>query len=439
VRGPAARAGLRCWGLGEFVHLLRRNRNYRWTWFGQLVSEIGDHFNTIAVFSLLLERTGSGTVISLVMLARAGAMILAGPVAGVALDRMDRKRLMLASDLARGAIGLLFIPAARSGEEWPIYVLSGALMFASPFFTSGRNAILPTIAGAAELHTANSLTQTTKYMTVTLGTLLGGVSAAALGYEAAFLVNSLSFFFSGWMISRLRSEKGHFRPERGPAAGRERPKAWTEYRDGLRYLRSQPLMFGIALLQVGWAIGGGAAQILFSLFGEVVFARGPSGIGFIWSAAGVGLLAGAALAHRMGPGLSHKDYLRTVALAHFTHGLSYVCFSQAPEFGWAMLFVGLSRSGVGLETVLNQHRLLRHVEDAYRGRVYATIESMTWAMMMLSLTAAGVASEHVSPRTVGAAAGAAATVVAGLWMWAAATGRLPEPKPEASAAQPVAA
>ncbi len=77
--------------MGDFLKLLRRNRNYRYTWFGQLVSEIGDHFNTIAVFSLVLDRTGSGAVVSGVMLARAIPMILAGPIAGVALDRMDRK------------------------------------------------------------------------------------------------------------------------------------------------------------------------------------------------------------------------------------------------------------------------------------------------------------------------------------------------------------
>ena len=93
----------------SFPGLLQRNRNYRYTWLGQIVSEIGDHFNTIAVFSLVLERTGSGLVVSGIMLARAVPMILAGPIAGVLLDRMDRKQIMLWSDLARAIVAVLFV------------------------------------------------------------------------------------------------------------------------------------------------------------------------------------------------------------------------------------------------------------------------------------------------------------------------------------------
>ncbi|MBI1355975.1 MAG: MFS transporter [Acidobacteria bacterium] len=412
----------------DFLELLRTNRNYRYTWLGQLVSEIGDHFNTIAVFSLILERTGSGAVVSVVMLSRAIPMMLAGPIAGVSLDRFDRRKLMLGSDLVRGLLGLLFVLTVRYEPLWPIYALSGALMFASPFFTSGRTAILPTIANAKELHTANSLTQTTKYMTVTLGTLFGGVSAAGLGYEAAFLINGFSFFFSAWMVALLKVEKGHFRPERKALTEQDMAKPWSEYRDGLRYLRSRPLLFGIALLHVGWAFGGGAAQILFSLFGEIVFDRGATGIGVIWSAAGVGLLIGASYSHWAGPKLTFKGYKRMVTAAFLLHGLAYICFSQAPAFWLACLFVGLSRTGVGLSTVLNQEQLLRHVDDAYRGRVYSTIETMTWAVMMLSLTAAGVASDAYSPRVIAAAAGCCALATGLAWAWGDWSGRLPEPE-----------
>ena len=74
--------------MSPFLQLLRSNRNYRYAWTGQVVSEIGDHFNNIAVFSLALQATGSGLVVSGVMLARAVPAILAGPLAGVLLDRM---------------------------------------------------------------------------------------------------------------------------------------------------------------------------------------------------------------------------------------------------------------------------------------------------------------------------------------------------------------
>ncbi len=87
--------------MSDFVDLLKNNRNYRYTWSGQVVSEIGDHFNNIAVFSLALATTKSGLVVTGVMLARAIPAMLAGPLAGVVLDRLDRKRIMIASDLIR--------------------------------------------------------------------------------------------------------------------------------------------------------------------------------------------------------------------------------------------------------------------------------------------------------------------------------------------------
>src|SRR5882762_7813264 len=93
----------------SFWQLLSRNRNYRYTWTGQVVSEIGDHFNNIAVFSLALATTKSGLVVSGVMLSRAIPAVLAGPIAGVLLDRLDRKKVMIASDIIRAIVALGFI------------------------------------------------------------------------------------------------------------------------------------------------------------------------------------------------------------------------------------------------------------------------------------------------------------------------------------------
>ncbi|MGH9658936.1 MAG: MFS transporter, partial [Bryobacteraceae bacterium] len=285
--------------MAAFLDLLRNNRNYRYTWIGQVVSEVGDHFNNIAVFSLAL-RDGGGLVVSGVMLSRAIPMVLAGPIAGVTLDRLDRKQIMIASDLVRALVALAFILTVARTDHWLLYVLSGLLMFASPFFTSGRQAILPTITTAGELHHANSLTQTTQWTTLTIGTMAAGWSVSQLGYEAAFAINAASFAVSAVCISRLRVPRGGFRAEKKSLTEADVVRPWHEYAEGLRYMRSMPLVFGIALVGVGWATGGGAAQILFSLFGEDVFHRGAKGIGIIWGCAGVGLVIGGAVGHWLG-------------------------------------------------------------------------------------------------------------------------------------------
>lgn len=412
------------------VQLLFRNRNYRYTWIGQVVSEVGDHFNNIAVFGLALMQTQSGLVVTGVMLARGISAVLAGPVAGVLLDRLDRKRIMVLSDLFRAVIALLFILTVQYPQTWLLYVLSGLLMFASPFFTSGRSSIMPSIAKGEELHAANSLSQTTQWITLTIGALLAGGSIAQFGYRAAFLINAISFLFSAWSISRLDLPDEDTKPRTKALTEAKVVRPWTEYVDGLRYMKSNPLILGIALVGVGWATGGGAAQILFSLFGEVVFKRGAAGIGTIWGFAGLGLLAGGTLAYWLGKRLNFEAYKWSIVVCYLIHGGAYIAFSQAEEFGLALLFIAVSRAGVGVSSVLNFSQLLRRVPDRYRGRVFSTLESMVWSTMIISMALAGLATEFYDPREIGLFAGILSSTTAIGWLWAHLTGRLPRPERE---------
>ena len=411
----------------DFLNLLRNNRNYRYTWLGQVVSETGDAFNNIAVLSLAMETTHSGLVVGGVMLSRAIPAVLAGPFAGVVLDRFDRRRIMIGSDLIRCAVALAFILTIGHPRPWLLYVLSGLLMFASPFFTSGRAAILPAIASNEELHTANSMTQTTQWATLTAGTLLAGASVARFGYSSAFILNSLSFLFSAAAIGLLRTETGAFRAGRRITSGAGVLRGWSEYREGLAYMCSTPLIFGIAMISVGWATGGGAAQILFTLFGEQVFHRGAAGIGTIWGFAGIGLLAGGGLGHVIGRRAGFRSYKRAVSISYILHGATYVLFSEMRVYWLALFFIGASRVGMAVTSVLNYSQLLKHTRDEFRGRVFATLESLRWAVMMLSMAAASVCTQFYDPRSIGVAAGVLSSLTAVYWTWADWTGRLPEP------------
>ncbi|HZS49730.1 MAG TPA: MFS transporter [Bryobacterales bacterium] len=410
----------------SFRQLLRQNRNYRLIWMGQVVSEIGDHFNNIAVFSLALESTRSPMVVSGIMISRAIPAILAGPLAGVLLDRADRKRVMIASDVVRAVMALGFLLYHPGGSSWLLYLFSGLLMLASPFFTSGRSSILPTITNAEELHTANALTQTTQWATLTAGTLLAGGIVTRFGFSRAFLFNAFSFVISATAISLLRLEKGEFRARRAlTEADVVRP--WREYVEGLRYMRSVPLVFGISLIGVGWATGGGAAQILFSVFGELVFQRGPAGIGMIWGFAGIGLLIGGFWAHQMAKRLTFEGYKKTILVCFLLHGAFYVVFSQMRVFTYALLAILFSRLVIAISSVLNFSRLLHTVPDQFRGRVFATVETMVWSTMMISMMLAGIGSQYYSPRTIGTIAGVLSSSTGVFWAWAHFTGRLPEP------------
>ena len=394
---------------------------------GQIVSEIGDHFNNVAVLSLAMDETHNGAAIAALMLSRAIPAIIVGPFAGVLLDRFDRRRIMIASDLIRGVLALLFILAIRFSQTWLLYLLSALLMIASPFFTSGRSAILPAIATDAELHTANSLTQTTGWMTLAVGAYFGGTTAAKFGYQIAFIFNSFSFFFSAFCIMNLQSEKGHFRAADRNLNETKVARPWHEYREGLGYMLKTPLILGIGLIAVGWASGGGAAQVLFTLFSEMVFKRGPEGLGELWGIAGVGLLIGGIIGNRLGKRIGFESYKKVVFTCYLLHGGAYVVFSQMRSWPMALVFMAISRGSVAVSSVLNWSKLLKHVEDRFRGRVFSTIETLNWSTMMISMMAAGMASQYFSIRLIGACSGLLSSSTAIFWGWANWTGRLPEP------------
>ena len=408
-----------------FVQILRNNPNCRYTWMGQIVSEVGDHFNNIAVLSLALSNSGSGLAVAAVMIARALPAIVAGPLAGVTLDRFDRKKIMIASDLTRFVVALGFVFCVDRKDNTLLYVLSAILMFASPFFTAGRASILPTITTKDELHTANSLTQTTSWATTAAGAYLGGHSVHSFGFRAAFLFNAVSFLASALAISRLKPVTGLFQVERDPDAEPRRP--WQDYLDGLRYLRSVPLLFGIALISVGWATGGGAAQVLFSLFGEKVFNRGPGGTGDIWGSAALGIVLGGFIAHRIAKRLEFQGYKKLITIVYTVHGAAYVVFSQMQNYALALGFIAVSRAAVGISSVLNSSQLLQHTANKYRGRVMATTETLSWATQLVSMAGAGLASQSYSPRTIAAVAGILSGSTGIWWMWLNLAGKLPEP------------
>lgn len=405
--------------------LLRTNRNYRLLWLGQIISDIGDHFNNIAVFDLAIRQQHGGLLVSGVLIARAIPMLIAGPLAGVLLDRYDRRQIMLASDLARALLALCFIATVDDESNSLLFLLSALLMFASPFFSSGRNAILAVVAPGEQLKIATSLTQITSWTTIGLGAFFGGTAVAGLGHSWAFVLNAASFLLSGLCLWLFRFPPGAFLP---PANRTKRDfHPHQEFMAGLRYMRSEPLLLGIAFIGVGWATGGGAAQILFSVFGEKVFQKGAAGIGTIWGCAGFGLVLGGVFANRLNKNLSFPAYKRTVSIAYLLHGFLYVAFALTTNYPLALFFIALSRAAGSTSSVVNYSRMQEYVADEYRGRVFAAMETMTWTTMMISMFLCGLATESMDPRHIGAIAGLLSACTGVAWAAANALGWLRKP------------
>src|SRR6478672_646389 len=186
------------------LSVLRTNRNFRLLYLGQAISQLGDWFNSVAVFALLLDLTGSATAVAWMMIVQFLPMAIVGPLAGVVVDRVDRKRLMIAADLFRGAMILGLLLVRRREEVWIAYVVTTVCVSAQAFFEPARTATIPNVTSADELMPANALSSATWSAMLAAGASIGGLVTALSGRNVAFVLNAASFFASAIFISQTR-------------------------------------------------------------------------------------------------------------------------------------------------------------------------------------------------------------------------------------------
>ena len=353
-----------------YTALLRRNRNFRLLFIGQTISQLGDWFNAVAVFALLLDLTGSATAVAWMMIVQFLPVALVGPLAGVVVDRVDRRRLMIVTDLVRGTLILALLLIHRREEVWIAYVVMAIVVGAQAFFEPARTATIPNVTAADELLTANALSSATWSAMLAIGASVGGIVTAIAGRNVAFVVNALSFFASAYFIGRTRYDSA-------PAAA-PRPSGFlaisgvTDLVEGVRYVRRRSHVAALMLVKAGWGLAGGVL-LLLTIFGQRVFPVGDgaaAGIGVLYGARGVGAGLGP-ITLRWILGQDRVRLRRAIGPAFFMVGLFYVALAGAPSLWIAALCVLLAHFGGSILWVFSTVLLQLEVPDRFRGRVFA--------------------------------------------------------------------
>ena len=185
----------------QYLALLKGNQNYRYLWIGSVITQLGDWFNLLASANLITNLTHSGVAISYLFLARFLPLFLFSPLAGVLADRFNRRHIMILADLLRAGTVLCFLLVRTSELVWLLYALTILQFSLSALFTPARTAVLANIVQRQELVTANALDSLTWSTMLALGAFLGGVVAAIFGLEIAFVLDAVTFVFSGWTLS----------------------------------------------------------------------------------------------------------------------------------------------------------------------------------------------------------------------------------------------
>jgi MFS family permease len=399
-----------------YVELLRRNRDFRLLWLGQVVSQLGDWFDTIALFTLVLRLTGSGSVIALVFVTRFLPSVVLGPLSGVFADRFNRRTLMIASDAARALVVLGFLFVRRPEHIWLVYVLTVLQLGLSSFFEPARSAAIPSIVRERELVTANAVSSVTWSAMLTLGAAFGGPVTAWFGTDAAFVIDSLTYVLSALLIASVRL------PRRPP---REKQKLTlskalgvSDTLEGLRYVRRRPRVLALLLVKPAWGLGGGILTLL-PVFGEKVFMVGASaaaGMSVLYFARGIGTAVGPVLVRRF-YGETRGQMQRAIGFSFVVAGVFYACFGSARSFALALLWLAVAHMAGSTLWVFSTVLLQATVEDNFRGRVFAAELTLMTLAMAASNYFTGEALDRFgySPRTVTIAIGVFFTLPGLLW------------------------
>jgi len=390
-----------------YVQLLRRNRAFRMLWYGQVVSQLGDWFDSIALFALLLRLTDSGTAVALLLVAQFLPPALVGLGAGVVVDRLPRKRVMIAADLGRAALVLLFLLVRSPDLVWLVYVVTALKFCLGAFFEPARSAAIPGVVAPDELVAANAISGITWSAMLAIGAALGGVVVGTLGTSAAFVIDAFSFLLSAYFIARVPLSP---RPaQTGAGSGLD------DMREAVRFLRARGDVALVTFTKGLWSFGGGAL-LLLSLYGQDLFPRGKDAalsIGLLYAARGLGTGIGPVLAQRLGGG-SARFLPRAIAPAFLLTALGYALYSGAPTLGLAALALVVAHMGGAIEWVYSTALIQMHVPDRLRGRVFA-IEFVAFTLMT-SLSSYLVGRAH----DAGYGPRALALVLAGVFAFASA-------------------
>jgi MFS family permease len=379
---------------GAYVRLLRENPAFARLYAAQLISFAGDWFATVALLGLALELTGMAGLAALVLVLQTGGFAAASPIAGILADRIDRRRLMIAADLARVPVALGFLLARDERTLWIAFVCVGLLAVAAAVFEPTSSAALPNLVDRRRLPEANVLIGSAWGTMLAVGAGLGGLVAVVLGRDIAFVVNAASFAGSAWLIWGIRL------PLQEARAGAEHEHSRQEgivdsLRGAIAFARSSRLVTSFLLSKTTFGVGTGVVALL-AVFGTSVFHGGDAGIGLLFAARGLGALTGPFIARAV-VGTEDRGLLLGIGASLAILTASYALFPLAPSVWVAAVLVFLAHCGGGGQWTLSTLGLQRATPDAIRGRLFSLDYGLVTLTIAVSTFFAGVLADAVTP------------------------------------------
>jgi predicted MFS family arabinose efflux permease len=411
--------------LSAYFRLLRQNRNFRRLWGAQIVSEIGDWFYTLAIYSLLLQLTGRASSVALALVLQVLPQTFIGPAAGVVNDRIRRKRVMIAADLMRVVIVLTMLLVRSRSMVWLVYPLLLMETLAAAFFEPARSSVVPNITDRQDAILANTLSSATWSVNLLVGASIGGVVAALLGRDAVFVLNALSFLASALLIRGMHFEEPHA-DAAPPLRARD---LWDHLPilEGVRYVRRNRRLLAPMFAKAGELMIG-PSWVLFTVMGQRYFPvrwhgvdaqrGGMLGMSLLLGSRGLGALVGPLFAARWA-GHSERRLCLGVLFGYVLVAIGYSALGGTNSLWIACLWIALAHCGGSTIWVFSTTLLQLNTEDRFRGRVFSADLSFSMLTIAVGAYLCGLFLDWgISAKVVATGSGLVMLVPAALWAWA---------------------
>jgi MFS family permease len=375
---------VRASSFGRRLELLGRARSFRLLFFATLGSGLGTWLAYVALTVDVFERTDSGSWVAALLVADFLPIVAVGFLLGPLVDRLSRKRLMIASDLIRCVV-FCILPFAGSAA-----MIVAPATAATGLFRPALYAGVPNLVAERDLPSANSLLQAVENLTWALAPLGGGLLVAATSSDAAYWINAVTFLVSAALLAGI--------PQRLLQAARAESRGHVQdLIEGGRLVIQSAALLAVLVTWNLFMFASAGVNVAEVVLAEESFESGAFGFGLLVAATGVGLVVGSFLA---GGWLErwelHRVYGVSIALVAFGIGAAAV----SPNVWMAAAFVALLGVGNGAAVVCNALLVQRGAPDHLRGRAFTVIMSSNYALLALGMAAAGPLTDVIGPRWV---------------------------------------
>jgi MFS family permease len=423
--------------LPAYLRLIRENRNFRLLWSAQIISELGDWFYSVAIYSMLLEYTGSAKSVALAFVLQVLPQFFFAPTAGVINDRMSRKRVMIFADWCRAIIvlGMLLVRSPQFVPFLYLLLFMETVMWA--LFEPGRNSVIPNIAKGSDIVVANALSSTTWSFNLAVGSAVGGLVAAMFGRDTVFIINAASFIASALLLTRMKFAEPHL-ANLPPLCAKDLAD-FTPILEGVRYVRKDRRLLVTMFAKCGLGVMG-ASWVILPILGERVFPVGGGALGsqragmlgmsLLMASRGVGALVGPFFGSYWA-GDSQTKLRLGIFYGFLAGSVGYLALGAAATLPAACLGLIFAQMGGSTIWVFSTTLLQNQTEDRFRGRVFSAEFAFSMlATSVVSYTAGVLIDRGSSPQTLATITGLIVLVPALAWAFALRMFRTDDPVTE---------